>query len=72
MIAPASIRSTGRVPRQQKRQFIGPQQDWDQFINNKPEWISSRLQHVEFFSDNGYFDLKMIEDAMEKRKKIYS
>ena len=40
ILAPASIKSTGRVPRQWKRQFIEPQQDWDQSMKNKPEWIS--------------------------------
>ena len=53
-----------------KSQFIGPRQNWDQFIQKKPKWISDRLQNVHFFSDSGTFDAKKIEDAIIEEKYL--
>ena len=70
MLSPASITSTGTVPTQQKNQYIGPNVDWDQCIQNKPKWIHTRLQDVEFFTEDGHYDEQRIKDAMEKEKHL--
>jgi hypothetical protein len=48
------------------KKIHGPDISWDMFIQSQPAWVTTLLQDVRFFSDDGYSNLLEIVHKIEE------